>query len=75
MYNLKMTLNGETHEVTTDNLREAILSLKPEVLFTEVYMTITKGDFTRDRRLSLKQGKQLFASDTALEIFLINLFL
>jgi hypothetical protein len=75
MYNLKMTLNGETHEVSTDNLREAILSLKPEVLFTEVYMTITKGDFTRDRRLSLKQGKQLFASDTALEIFLINLFL
>lgn len=75
MYNLKMTLNGETHEVSTDNLREAILSLKPEVLFTEVYMTITKGDFTRDRHLSLKQGKQLFASDTALEIFLINLFL
>ena len=70
-----MTFNGENHEIETKDLKDAILSLKPNVLFTETYITVTKGEFTRERLLNLKQGKRLFASDNSLEIFLINLFL
>ena len=75
MYHLKMTFNGETFEVDTDNIGEAILALKPEVLFTEIYLTISLGDFVRERRQTLDQGKKLFNSDEYREVFLINLAL
>ena len=75
MYHLKMTFNGETFEVDTDNIGEAILALKPEVLFTEIYLTISLGDFVRERRQTLEQGKKLFNSDEYREVFLINLAL
>lgn len=76
MYNLKMILNGETRETKTDNLKEAILSsLEEPFLFTEVYVTVEKGDFIRERRLSLRQGRRLFASEEFLDAFLVNLFL
>ena len=70
-----MTFNGETFETDTDNLEETILSVKPDVLFTEIYITISNDDFTRDRRQSLEQGKKLFNSDEYREVFLINLAL
>ncbi len=75
MYHLKMTFNGETFEVDTANIGEAILALKPEVLFTEIYLTISLGDFVRERRQTLDQGKKLFNNDEYLEVFLINLAL
>ena len=75
MYHLKMTFNGETFEVDTDNIGETILALKPEVLFTEIYLTISLGDFVRERRQTLDQGKKLFNNDEYLEVFLINLAL
>ena len=75
MYHLKMTFNGETFEVDTDNIGEAILALKPEVLFTEIYLTISLDDFVRERRQTLDQGKKLFNNDEYLEVFLINLAL
>lgn len=75
MYHLKMTFNGETFEVDTDNIGEAILTLKPEVLFTEIYLTISLGDFVRERRQTLDQEKKLFNNDEYLEVFLINLAL
>jgi hypothetical protein len=60
-YSLKMTFN--------------ILSLKPELLHTEVYVTATKGKEESERRLSLTQAKRVFRDDLVRQVFIHNLLL
>lgn len=74
-YNLTLLFNGETKKKRTENIKDTILSLKPEVLYTEVYVILSEvGSKNKtERRLSLRQGKQLFNSDSFLDVFIINL--
>lgn len=76
-YNLTLLLNGETHKKRTDNIKDAILSLKPEVLYTEMYVIVQKvGSKDKiERRLSLIEGKKLFINEDFLDVFIINLLL
>lgn len=70
-------MNGETIKKRTDNIKDAILSLKPEVLYTEMYAIIQKvgSKEKTERRLSLTQGKQLFNNEDFLNAFINNLLL
>lgn len=74
-YNLTLLFNGETKKKRTENIKDTILSLKPEVLYTEVYVILSEvGSKNKtERRLSLRQGKQLFNNDSFLDVFIINL--
>lgn len=74
-YNLTLLFNGETKKKRTENIKDTILSLKPEVLYTEVYVILSEvGSKNKtERRLSLRQGKQLFNSDSFFDVFIINL--
>ena len=77
-YNLTLLFNGETFKKRTANLKEAILSLKPEALVTEVYLIVkpvgSKEDAT-ERKLNLIQGKRLFNNEEFMEVFINNLLL
>jgi len=74
-YNLTLLFNGETKKKRTENIKDTILSLKPEVLYTEMYVNLSKigSKDKTERRLSLSQGKQLFNNDTFLDVFINNL--
>lgn len=75
MYSLIMSFNGETFTKKTKDVRNAILSLKPEVLLTEMYVTLKNKDDVRERKLNLVQGKKLFNNSDFLDVFIINLLL
>lgn len=76
-YKLTMLFNGLSFNKQTDNIAETILSLAPEILYTEVYVIVrnNKTKEVTDRRLNLIQGKKLFRDETILEIFINNLLL
>lgn len=76
-YNLTLLMNGETIKKRTENIKEAILSLKPEVLVTEIYVIVQKvgSKDTTERKLNLIQGKKLFRDENFLDVFIMNLLL
>lgn len=70
-------MNGETIKKRTENIKDAILSLKPEVLVTEIYVIVQKvgSKDTTERKLNLIQGKKLFRDENFLDVFIMNLLL
>ena len=73
LYTLEMFFNGETFSVLTDDIKKSILELKPEILYTEIYIKIMKGEYIFERKLDLKQGKNLFINEDFLNVFVVNL--
>lgn len=74
-YDIAILMNGETYSCITDNVKEYILSLKPELLFSEIYVTIKTTEDIIERKLNLVQGKRLFSDEMNMDIFINNLFL
>jgi len=72
-YHIVIKLNDKVFEFDTDDLRETILSVKPEFLRTRVLLEITKGNKTLDRAYYLQQGKMLFINKYAMDTLLKNL--
>lgn len=72
-YKLEMFFNGQRFDTETDNIREAILSFKPDSLYTEVFISIIRGEHIMDRKLNLRQGKNLFINNDFMEVFISNL--
>lgn len=76
-YKLTMYFNGLVFTKQTDDIAKSILDLTPEILYTEVYISVrdNKTKEVIDRRLNLTQGRKLFRDETILEIFINNLLL
>lgn len=74
-YKLVALINGETVTKLCDDLNEAVASLKPEWLHTEVYITVTRGKKRAERRLTLINARRVFNDDAAREVFINNLLL
>jgi len=74
-YRVEMLFNGLKTLSRTDNINEAILSKKPELLYTEMYVTVKRGDDISERKLNLLQGRKLFNDENFREIFINNLLL
>jgi len=72
LYVLTMAFNGESHTVETDNVNEALKAFKPDLL-SESYVTVSKGDFTSERRLSRTQTQRVFLDDVTRDVFVMNL--
>jgi hypothetical protein len=73
LYSLSISLNDKTYEAETDDLREAIQSLKPEFLRTKVILKITKEGKTLERVLYLQRGKMLFQNKYYMDVLINNL--
>jgi len=74
-YSVEMLFNGLSFKKRTQDIAKTILSFKPETLYTEVYVIVKKGKDVTERRLNLKQGKNLFVNEDYLPIFINNLLL
>jgi len=72
-YTIWIKFNDQEYTIQSDDVASAILSVKPEFLFTELYMTIKADDMTLEREFTLVQGKRLFNNEDNLEIFTSNL--
>jgi len=69
-YKVTLQFNEETFEIKTNDLIKAITAIKPEVLYTELYITISDGQSEFQKRFNLIQGKRLFASDEMMDVFI-----
>ena len=74
-YKIQMLFNGLTVKKSTDDLDKAFTELAPEILYTEVYVIVKKGNEVSERKLNLKQGRNLFINDSFREVFINNLLL
>ncbi len=72
-YKLKIKLNSQEKIIETDNLKEAIMSVKPAFLKTKVVMSIEKDGKTCERQIFVKMAKQIFRSDIYLDMFIRKL--
>lgn len=72
---LTLSFNGETYTKIPKDVKEAILSVKPQFLFTDVYVTFKNKNDVRERKLNLHEGRKLFQDDNFLEVFVMNLLL
>lgn len=74
-YKVELTFNGETVIKKTDDLNEMFLSIKPDMLHTEMFIKVIKGTDVMDRHLKLSNARKLFVDDMFREIFINNLLL
>ena len=72
-YTIWMKFNDEEHTIQADDVASAILSVRPEFLYTEMYMKIVADNMSLEREFTLVQGKRLFNNEDNLEIFTSNL--
>lgn len=68
-------INGETTNTKTDNVEETLLSLKPQLVLTEMYLTVAKGEAKAERRLTAKQARHFFNDDIFRQVFMNNLLI
>lgn len=76
-YNLKFIFNEKENIKRTSDIKGAILSLKPDMVYTESYFVISpvgSKDLT-ERHLNLPDTKKLFRDEQYLDIFINNLLL
>lgn len=76
-YNLTLIFNEQTFKKRTPNIKEAILSLTPDTVYTELYLIVSpigSKDKT-ERHLNLPKAKKLFRDEEYLDIFINNLLL
>lgn len=74
-YLLEVVMNNESYKVETDDLNQALVDLKPEQLLSEVFVKVTKGEATCERRLSLVEAKRVFQVEVNREVFVNNLLI
>ena len=72
-YTLEMTFNGETFKTETEDLKEAFMDMKPDVVHTEGYISIKNGDLFFQRRLDLVRLRKLFNHKETLGVFVDTL--
>ena len=70
-----MLFNGLEFNTESDTLEDGVLSLKPEQLHTEVYITANNGKETSERRWSLNEARRVFSDADVRHIFCNNLLL
>lgn len=65
--------NGEETRKRTDNLFKTIEEIKPELLHTEMFISVKKDGHTIDRRLSLVNARRIFRDEMARQVFINNM--
>jgi hypothetical protein len=74
-YTIIAEINGTKITKKTDDIKATLLSLKPEILYLGLYLTVKKGKDVISRNLNLIQTKRLFATEEMMDIFIMNLML
>ena len=72
-YQLELTFNGGTQTKETEDLKEAFMEMKPDVVHTEGYISIKNGDLVFQRKLDLVKLRKLFNNKETLDVFIDTL--
>jgi pectate lyase len=72
-YTVIIEINGVKITKKTDDIKATLLSLKPEILYLGIYLTVKNGKDVITRNLNLIQTKRLFANEDVMDIFIMNL--
>lgn len=71
MYHLRMKFNGKEHQIQSDNLGNAIFSLKPQFLKTNITMSCIRSDGARcDKFIPVKTAKMFWANKRYMDMFI-----
>lgn len=70
LYRLEAHFNGLKFRKNTNDISETIKLLKPDILYTEMYIIIKKGKDTLEKKFTLFEGRKLFNNDMHREIFM-----
>lgn len=68
-YSLSVLLGGKTFDIQTDNLKDAILSLKPEKITNKVMVTASRGDKKITKLLFVLPARRVFSNQLSAEFF------
>lgn len=74
-YSVMAIINGETYTKETDKVEDTLMSLKPELVLTEMYVTVTKGDAKAERKLTPRQTRFFFNDEIFRAVFMNNLLI
>lgn len=78
-YSMILRINEVTYKKRTTDVKKTILSLKPDFVQTDTYITLSTGTgankISTDRKLNLVQGKKLFNDTDSLDMFVQNLLI
>jgi hypothetical protein len=74
-YKLTIQVNGLVFSKRPKDLfllKKAIQAIKPEIVYTEMFIDIIKGDYSFNRRFNLVQTKKIFNNEDMLDILILN---
>lgn len=72
-YSLWLKFNDQEYSMETDNIKEALMSIKPANLKTRMIFKIEKGAKVCNQILSGMQARQVFRNNIAMTVFLNRL--
>jgi len=75
MYHVFIKLNDKSFEINTNDIGQAIMSVKPTILKTALTVRVTNRKRTVDRYVYLMPARRLLANDLTLYSFVKNLFI
>ena len=70
---LSVSFNGETFNTKTDDVKEALLALKPEVIKSKVIIEASANGRTTKQMLFPARAKLIFRNDIAAEVMAKNI--
>lgn len=74
-FSVTAIINGETHNKKTNDVQETLMSLKPQLVLTEMYVTVKKDKEIAERRMTAKQAKHFFNDPVFRAVFMNNLLI
>ena len=74
-YSVMAIINGKTTNTKTDDVQDTLLKLKPDLVLTEMYVTVEKGEAKAERRLTAKQARHFFNDEVFRTVFMNNLLI
>lgn len=75
IYNVTVSILGKEYSIETDDIKEAILGLKPGKIAGKIIFTVRKGDSIAERVLHPFQARKLFINELMAEFFTKNIML
>lgn len=74
-YEVVFKFNGESVKTEADDMNDAILTVKPTQLHTEMYVTVKNGEQLVERRVLLIPARKIFQDAFHRQVFINNLLL
>lgn len=72
-YNLTIKLNDQVFTCKTNDIAQALMSFKPSVVKTKMYVKVEDGKKSCERQVFVFRAKQIFRNKLSMDIFIRTL--